>query len=296
MEIFRFCIFLFVYFFSYNKIVSGFSCDYAECTCMDDMITCVGVTAPRFKYRGTVTMLYMDNVQIVNLKELLKNLPNLRYLTLMNIRYFKCEWIRDMSEDIIVKTNLCESQESSTYPITVGNVSYPSEKTEIPNRISKIESTKPSAISPVTADDVSYQKGNKNPNTVSKIYSTKLSAIYSVTGDDVSHQKDIGKTEMPAITLSNSKIENQMENSKHVIPSVPKNTITSDEIEKNKKFWWIASGLSTLGLVVLLIILIICVYKRNCHRGIGRRVSEVEDSIAIPLSQYPEETDHENAQ
>ena len=90
MEIFRFCIFLFVCFF-YNKIASGFSCDYAKCTCMDDMITCVGVTAPRFKYRVTVTMLYMNNVQVVNLLDVIKNLPNLRYLSLKNMKYFNCK-------------------------------------------------------------------------------------------------------------------------------------------------------------------------------------------------------------
>ena len=128
MEALRFCIFfLTCYFLNVNRL-SGFSCDYSECSCMNDMITCVEIVAPRFKFRATVTMMYMDNVQIINLKDLLKNLPNLRCLTLMNMRYFNCKWLRDITEDIIVRTNMCESKESSTYPITAEYVSYEKEK------------------------------------------------------------------------------------------------------------------------------------------------------------------------
>ena len=87
--------------------MSGFNCDYAKCTCMGDMITCVGVTAPRFKYRATVTMLYMDNVQIVNLLDIIKNLPNLRYLSLINMKYFNCKWLKELPKHLYVRTNMC---------------------------------------------------------------------------------------------------------------------------------------------------------------------------------------------
>ena len=99
--------FLFHMLFSYNKIVSGFSCDYAEWTCMDDMITCIGVTASRFKYRAPVTMLYMDNVQVVNLMDIIKSLPNLRYLSLINMKYFNCKWLMELPKHLYVRTNMC---------------------------------------------------------------------------------------------------------------------------------------------------------------------------------------------
>ena len=90
-----------------SEEVLGHSCDYGECSCVDDMVTCVDVTGPRFKFRATVTMLYMDNVQIINLVDILKKLPNLRYLTLMNMAYFDCEWIKDLPKHIYLKTNMC---------------------------------------------------------------------------------------------------------------------------------------------------------------------------------------------
>ena len=98
---------LLVCLFSYNKIVTGLSCDYAECTFMDDMITCVGVTAPRFKYRATVTMLYMDSVEVVTLLDVIKKLPNLKYLSLMNMKYFNCKWLKEIHKDVNVRTNMC---------------------------------------------------------------------------------------------------------------------------------------------------------------------------------------------
>ena len=69
MEIIRICFFfkfLFYFFLNLEKVL-GYSCDYGECSCVDYMITCVDVTAPHFKFRATVSMLYMDNVQIINL-------------------------------------------------------------------------------------------------------------------------------------------------------------------------------------------------------------------------------------
>ena len=143
MEIFRFCIFLFVYFFSYNKIASGFRCDYAECTCMDDMLTYVGVTAPRFKYRATVTMLYMDNVQVVNLLDVINNLPNLRYLSLMNMKYFNCKWLKELPKDVYIRTNMCLNLSTITrYSPTNQSVIGKTEREDkvskqIPNQIDK---------------------------------------------------------------------------------------------------------------------------------------------------------------
>ena len=38
------CIFVFLTCYSFNgDILTGYSCEYLECTCVDDMITCVEV-------------------------------------------------------------------------------------------------------------------------------------------------------------------------------------------------------------------------------------------------------------
>ena len=264
MEVLRFCLVFCTYYFLIVDKLSGFSCDYSECTCMEDMITCVDVAAPRFKFRATVTILYMDNVQILNLKELLNNLPNLRYLTLMNLRYFNCKWLRAVPGDITVRTNMCESKVSSTYATTV--------------------------------EDVSYQNDGKTKGLykVLKIVPTEESTMNPVTSQDVSTQKEREKSTVPLITFSNSKFLSLMENTKYVIPQ---NNIRSDKKRWNKNEWWIGSLLSSLALVVLLLILIICLYKRNCHRGLAIRRQAMEDNSGIPLSQGLEEDNvYENDQ
>ena len=70
---------IFMYLFNHQKVL-GYSCDYEECSCVDDMVACVDVSAPRFKFRATVRILYMENVRLLNLKDIVKNFPNLRYL------------------------------------------------------------------------------------------------------------------------------------------------------------------------------------------------------------------------
>ena len=52
-------------------------------------------------------MLYMDNVQIINLMDILKKMPNLKYLTLMNMQYFNSDWVKDLPKHIYLKTNMC---------------------------------------------------------------------------------------------------------------------------------------------------------------------------------------------
>ena len=84
------------------------------------MITCVGVAAPRFKYRATVTMLYMDNVQVVNLIDILKNLPNLKYLSLVNMKYFNCKWMKEVPRDVYVRTNMCLKLTTTPHYSTTG--------------------------------------------------------------------------------------------------------------------------------------------------------------------------------
>ena len=52
-------------------------------------------------------MLYMDSVMVVNLLDVMKNLPNLKYLSLMNMKYFNCKWLKEIDNDVNVRTNMC---------------------------------------------------------------------------------------------------------------------------------------------------------------------------------------------
>ena len=84
---------LFIFGLIYSWKCCRCSCDYTECNCVDQIITCIDVAAPRFKYRPIVTRLYLQNVQIMDIRKLIHNLPNLKYVTLVNVNYFKCKWL-----------------------------------------------------------------------------------------------------------------------------------------------------------------------------------------------------------
>ena len=64
-------------------------------------------------------MLYMDNVQVLNLKDVIRKLPNLRFLTLMNMKYFNCKWLQDVSQDTYLKTNMCQSYSTANESASV---------------------------------------------------------------------------------------------------------------------------------------------------------------------------------
>ena len=114
MEIIRIRFLCFLVYCLNQEIVLAYSCDYAECSCLDDMITCVDVKAPHFKFKATASMLYMDIVQIINLTDIIKKLPNLKYLTLMNMQYFNCKWLKDLPKHIYLRTNMCSRNSTTT--------------------------------------------------------------------------------------------------------------------------------------------------------------------------------------
>ena len=91
--------------------IKGDSCDQEKCYCFDNRITCIGMTGPKFRYRVNVNFLYMDQVQILDFDSVFKNLPNLEHLTMMNMGYFRCDWINNIPSGITLHTNICV-----TYP------------------------------------------------------------------------------------------------------------------------------------------------------------------------------------
>ena len=83
------------------------SCDQQKCLCMDGIVSCVGVNFPNFYYRPYITILYFENVQVDNLKDIMSAFPNLHYMTLKNMIYFNCIWLREIPCSVTVVTDMC---------------------------------------------------------------------------------------------------------------------------------------------------------------------------------------------
>ena len=83
------------------------SCDQQMCLCMDGIVSCVGVNFPNFYYRPYITILYFENVQVDNMKDIMSAFPNLHYITLKNMIYFNCEWISQIPSSVTVVSDMC---------------------------------------------------------------------------------------------------------------------------------------------------------------------------------------------
>ena len=91
------------------------SCDKQMCLCMDGIVSCVGVNFPNFYYRPYITILYFENVQVDNMKDIMSAFPNLHYITLKNMIYFSCIWLEEIPPSVTVVTDMClESTLSKT--------------------------------------------------------------------------------------------------------------------------------------------------------------------------------------
>ena len=240
--------FVFIFFILKSEKVLGYRCDYGGCSCVDDMVTCVDVTGPYFKFRATVSMLYMDNVQIINLVDILKKLPNLRYLTLMNMSYFDCEWIKDLPKQIYLKTNMC-SKSSTTKRFQNHEFLTASESlaegndktsTEVYEKSSTVLPLQTSTFSPVSSKEISYFSQEVHSNTPSKVE-------FSTSGRN------------------------------------PARNEVKSPFKKNKwrKFLWIISVAVCLAVILFTIIaIIICKRKQR-----GRRQITDSDNTMLALSE-----------
>ena len=98
------------------------SCHQRICNCRDDMIFCIDMAVPSFNYRPTVTRLYLERVQLLELDSIIKALPNLMYLFLVDMEYFSCSWMEDIPPNVVVTTNMC--MVSTGLPLTSSNRWY----------------------------------------------------------------------------------------------------------------------------------------------------------------------------
>ena len=86
------------------------SCIQDFCSCNDQTIFCLDIITPSFVYRPTVTHLYMEQVQVLDMQNIFSSLPSLHYLTLLDMLYFDCKWLKDMLEQITLMGNTCQSE------------------------------------------------------------------------------------------------------------------------------------------------------------------------------------------
>ena len=77
-------------------------CDQGLCSCDNGFAVCIDVTTPWFRYRPEITTLYLERVQLVGIVHLLESLPNLKYLTMIDMLYFSCDWMMDIPQNIVL--------------------------------------------------------------------------------------------------------------------------------------------------------------------------------------------------
>ena len=83
------------------------SCDQQICIYMDGIVSCVSVIFPNFYYRPYIIILYFDNVQVDNMKDIMSAFANLHYMTMKNMIYFNCEWLREIPPSVTIATDMC---------------------------------------------------------------------------------------------------------------------------------------------------------------------------------------------
>ena len=114
---------MFMYIFVFRfYICDTTSCHQGICNCRDDMIFCIDMAVPSFDYRPTVTRLYLERVQLLELESIIKALPNLIYLSLVDMEYFSCSWMEDIPKDVVVTTNMCMT--TTGLPLTSSSRCY----------------------------------------------------------------------------------------------------------------------------------------------------------------------------
>ena len=264
---------LFIFGLIFSWKCFGYSCDYSECSCLDDMITCVDVTAPRFKYRATVTMLYMENVQIVDLREIIRKLPNLKFLTLMNMKYFDCNWLQLLSEDVRLRTNMCQSY---TKADENDSKKYSKLVTDDINLPTSSETRYP-------VDNISSQKNFKQ---ITRLFTQKSmqNSIYPTNRENILGMYTSITDIYESSTSTN--IDHDRNFKKYTLEMMKEEKKWNQKVRSKKQIGIVvAISLSATFLIGLLAALGYLIYKKKwCHR---RRPDYDQEECVLPLSESP---------
>ena len=88
-------------------LINSKGCFQGFCNCEEDMAVFIDVIWVKFTYNPRIRILYLKQLQIENINLVFEHFPSLKYLTMMDMMYFKCSWIKEIPEDIILYTNMC---------------------------------------------------------------------------------------------------------------------------------------------------------------------------------------------
>ena len=83
------------------------SCNQRICYCVNYITSCVNVAVPHFNYCPATIVLYLEGVQLIDMKSIMFSFPSLEYLTWKDMKYFNCNWMKDISAGINVNSNMC---------------------------------------------------------------------------------------------------------------------------------------------------------------------------------------------
>ena len=81
---------------------------------MKVILVVLGFLIPFFFSNPIVSMVYMQDVHILGLDNILKSFPNLQYLILKDMRYFNCKWIEEIPKGIYSTIEQCHELSSTT--------------------------------------------------------------------------------------------------------------------------------------------------------------------------------------
>ena len=106
-----------VFFYIFNLIcfptITCIACIQEICNCDEKTIVCLDVITPSFIYRPQISRLYMERVQLLDIKSILGSLPSLRYLAMIDMIYFNSKWMQDIPDHITVTSSTSSDSKST---------------------------------------------------------------------------------------------------------------------------------------------------------------------------------------
>ena len=66
------------------------ACFQGMCNCEEDMAVCIDVVWVEFTYNPKIRILYLKQLEYLDIYLVLENFPSLKYWTMMDMMYFNC--------------------------------------------------------------------------------------------------------------------------------------------------------------------------------------------------------------
>ena len=88
-------------------LINSKACFQGICNCEEDMAVCIDVVWVEFTYSPKIRILYLKQLEILDIHLVLENFPSLKYWTMVDMMYFNCSWIKEIPVEITVSTNMC---------------------------------------------------------------------------------------------------------------------------------------------------------------------------------------------